>query len=100
MPFMKHALSSKERLILDLLGRDERYGLALVDASLGALKRGTVYVTLARMESQGLVTSRLEDAPPHQGGLPRRMYRATALAAELLTLQHALTTALAKAGVL
>ncbi len=95
---MKHALSAKERLILDLLGDDERYGLALVDASSGALKRGTVYVTLARMESQGLVTSRYEEAPPTQGGLPRRMYRVTALAAELMSLHTSFASALARAG--
>ncbi len=95
---MKHALSSKERLILDLLGDDERYGLALVDASSGELKRGTVYVTLARMEAQGLVTSRHEEAPPTQGGMPRRMYRVTALAAELMALQASFASALARAG--
>ena len=55
------------------------YGLELVAASKGRLKRGTVYVTLGRMEEKGLVTSRLEDAPPDAGGLPRRLYEATAL---------------------
>ena len=39
---MKHALAPKERLILELLQDGERYGLELVDASGGALKRGTV----------------------------------------------------------
>ena len=85
---MKHALSDKERIILELLETDERYGLELVDHSGGALKRGTVYVTLARMEAQGLVTSRHEDAPPAMGGMPRRLYRRTALATELLALQR------------
>lgn len=95
---MKHSLSPKERLILELLADGEQYGLALVDASGGALKRGTVYVTLSRMEAQGLVTSRHEDAPPTQGGMPRRLYRVTALAAELLALQTSFANAVALAG--
>ena len=71
-------LSAKESLILELLGRgDELYGLQLVAASKGRLKRGTVYVTLGRMETKGYVTSRAEDAPEGAGGLPRRLYEAT-----------------------
>ena len=71
-------LSGKETLILELLGRgDEQYGLQLVAASKGRLKRGTVYVTLGRMETKGYVTSRAEDAPDGAGGLPRRLYEAT-----------------------
>jgi DNA-binding PadR family transcriptional regulator len=73
-------LSRKEMLILGLLiEQDELYGLQLVSASRGELKRGTVYVTLGRMEDKGYVTSRQEDAPPEAGGMPRRGYRATAL---------------------
>ena len=72
-------LPPKEALILDLLIRNkELYGLELVAASKGRLKRGTVYVTLGRMEEKGYVTSRLEDAPPTAGGLPRRVYQVTA----------------------
>lgn len=70
-------LSEKERLILDLLTRGEQYGLQLVAASKGRLKRGTIYVTLGRMEDKGYVTSRTEDAPEGAGGLPRRLYEAT-----------------------
>jgi PadR family transcriptional regulator PadR len=73
-------LSGKEGLILDLVGREkEMYGLELVAASGGGLKRGTVYVTLARMEEKGFISSRLDDEPPESGGLPRRLYRATSL---------------------
>ena len=43
-------LSGTERLILDLLRQGELFGLQLVDRSEGALKRGTVYVTLGRMQ--------------------------------------------------
>ena len=73
-------LSAKESLILELLvDGGELYGLQLVAASKRRLKRGTVYVTLGRMEDKGLVASRLEDAPPNAGGLPRRIYAPTAL---------------------
>ena len=74
------SLSSKEAVILDLLARSkEMYGLELVAASDGELKRGTVYVTLGRMEEKGFVSSRLEAETPRLGGLPRRLYMATAL---------------------
>ena len=55
------------------------YGLELVAASGGELKRGTVYVTLGRMEEKGYIKSRQEAAPASTGGLPRRVYEATAL---------------------
>ena len=78
-------LSPKESLVLELLvGAREMYGLELVAASAGALKRGTVYVTLGRMEDKGYVASRLEGAPPAAGGLPRRIYAPTPLGREVL----------------
>jgi hypothetical protein len=36
---------------LDLVEERERYGLELVDLSASRLKRGSVYVTLGRMEA-------------------------------------------------
>src|SRR5687768_10001699 len=71
------SMSRTESLVLDLLRGRERYGLELVDASDGALKRGSVYVILARMEEKGFVESRQEDRTPGASGLPRRLYRAT-----------------------
>jgi DNA-binding PadR family transcriptional regulator len=69
-------LSALEALILDLLASRERaYGLELVAASHGRLKRGSIYVTLGRMEQKGLVTSSLETRPGD--GPPRRLYEAT-----------------------
>ena len=66
-------LARSESLILTLLTAKGRcYGLELVDASRGRLKRGGIYVTLGRMEEKGLVTS-----APSDGG--RRLYRPTAL---------------------
>ena len=86
-------LSGKEGLILELLGRSrEMYGLELVAASAGELKRGTVYVTLGRMEQKGFISSRLDEDPPPFGGLPRRLYTATVVGREV----HAAQTALRK----
>jgi PadR family transcriptional regulator, regulatory protein PadR len=80
-------LSPKESLILELLiGEREMYGLQLVAASRRRLKRGTVYVTLGRMEEKGYLTSRLEDQPPSAGGLRRRLYEPTALGRRVLAL--------------
>jgi DNA-binding PadR family transcriptional regulator len=73
-------LSPKEYLILQLLtDGKEMYGLELVGASRRQLKRGTVYVTLGRMEDKGYITSRLEAPPSEAGGMPRRIYQPTAL---------------------
>lgn len=77
-------LSGKELLILQLLVHERAmYGLELVVASAGELKRGTVYVTLGRMEQKGYIRSRKEDAPADAGGLPRRVYEPTTLGREL-----------------
>ena len=71
-------LSGKESVILDLLAeKGEMYGLELVAAADGRLKRGTVYVTLGRMEDKGYVESRQEEPHPGAIGLPRRLYHAT-----------------------
>ena len=78
-------VSPKELLVLELLRHQEFYGLQLVAASKGRLKRGTVYVTLGRMEEKGFITSRLEDAPPEAGGLPRRIYEPTAFGRRVLS---------------
>ena len=60
-------MSRTESLVMELLRGRERYGLELVDASDGTLKRGSVYVILARMEEKGFVDSRQEDrAGRHQ----------------------------------
>ena len=86
-------LSAKESLILALLIRERQlYGLQLVAASRRRLKRGTVYVTLGRMEEKGYISSRLEHPPADAGGMPRRVYQATALGRRV----HRLWTAAAR----
>lgn len=85
------SLPEKEALILQLLLRhDELYGLDLVARSKGALKRGTVYVTLGRMEKKGFIESRQEAPPVAEGGLPRRLYAATAFGTRVYEVWNAL----------
>lgn len=74
------SLSAKEALVLELLldnPTTEMYGLEMVVNSGNKLKRGTVYVTLDRMEDKGYVKSRQEDPQPNASGIPRRLYRVT-----------------------
>jgi DNA-binding PadR family transcriptional regulator len=79
-------LSKSEALVLRILiDCREAYGLDLVARSGGALKRGSVYVVLGRMEDKGLVEGRHEETSPSTGGLPRRQYRATGYGASVLT---------------
>ena len=67
--------------LLDLAGPEAVLGLHgqvhLVAASRGRLKRGSVYVTLGRMEDKGYVTSHLDERPGE--GPARRLYEPTAL---------------------
>lgn len=78
-------LSSKERLILELLvTHGELFGLELVNRAGGGLKRGTVYVTLGRMQEKGYLESRQEASAEGAIGLPRRLYRPTGYAMRVL----------------
>jgi DNA-binding PadR family transcriptional regulator len=86
--------SSKQALILEALRGREMFGLQLVEESHGRLKRGTVYVTLGRMQEKGYVESRLEDRQPGAIGLPRRLYRATAFGLRVLDAWHTFRAAL------
>ena len=92
-------LSAKERLILELLAnapRCELYGLEMVKRSNGQLKRGTVYVTLERMDEKGYVASR-EVKEPGQAGLPRRVFSVTGLGQRVLSAHEAARAAWAGA---
>jgi DNA-binding PadR family transcriptional regulator len=89
------SISDAESLVLDLLEGGERFGLELVAASGGRLKRGSVYVTLGRMEGKGFVQSRQEERAPGAIGLPRRMYRATAYGLKVRDAYRLLRDALA-----
>jgi DNA-binding PadR family transcriptional regulator len=76
-PILMPSISATEALIIDLLQDDERFGLELIEHSGRRLKRGTIYVTLSRMEAKGFVESRQEERPVGAIGLPRRLYRVT-----------------------
>lgn len=89
-------LPAKERLILELLlSEGPLFGLQLVEHSDGALKRGTVYATLGRMEQKGFVESEQETPLPGAIGLPRRVYRPTALGRRVLRAWTVFTRTLA-----
>jgi DNA-binding PadR family transcriptional regulator len=89
------SISPAESLILDLLESGERYGLELVENGGGRLKRGSVYVTLARMEAKGFVESRQEERAPGAIGLPRRLYTPTAYGLKVRDAYRLLREALA-----
>lgn len=84
-------LSKKESLILELLveGGQERFGLEMVEASNGNLKRGTIYVTLQRMEEKGLIESKKEPRGEGESGIARRLYRVTGHGQRVLAARQA-----------
>lgn len=69
--------------------RSPMYGLELVDKSNGELKRGTIYVTLGRLEDKGYIKSKREAEEPGVA-TPRRLYKPTGLGAKVY---HALEAA-------
>ena len=70
---------------MELLAHEgELFGLQMVEQSDGRLKRGTVYVTLGRMQEKGYLESRQEALPEGAIGLPRRLYRPTGHAMRVL----------------
>ena len=72
-------LPETERLILCILHEQgEQFALRLADRSGGSLKRGTVYITLQRMQSKGYVESQVEPAVQGASGRPRRWYHVSA----------------------
>jgi DNA-binding PadR family transcriptional regulator len=78
-------LSGKEHLVLELLvANGPSYGLQLVNSSKRRLKRGTVYVTLGRMEEKGYVESEADPAADDSLVLPRRIYRPSAYGLRVL----------------
>ena len=82
--------SRTELIVLRLLSEGgEQYGLQLVGASDGKLSRGGVYVLLGRLEQKGLVKGRRIPAPDDVGGLPRRLYKISALGMRALTAAEA-----------
>jgi len=76
---------------------DGAYGVALMnelESSVGRrVFRGSVYVTLDRLEEKGWVTSSLSESRPERGGRPRRLVSVTPQGvAELRRSREALLT--------
>ncbi len=72
----------EQMLLLAALRLGEKaYGVALMkeleDAVGRRVSRGSVYVTLDRMEAKGWVTSTLSGASEERGGRPRRVVKVT-----------------------
>lgn len=75
-------LRSTEAVILGVLlsqPAHEMYGLAILEESDGLLKRGSLYVTLQRMEEKRLLESRQETRSRPEAGIARRLYKVTGL---------------------
>lgn len=89
-------LSGTEQQVLKLMidgSQREWYGLELVKASEQGLKRGTIYVTLGRMEEKGFVTS-TKEAATDERVIPRRLYKVTGHGAKVYAAYQAAYLAL------
>ncbi len=83
------SLSHKEYIILEMLvNNGEMFGLEMVEASEGELKRGTIYVTLQRMTEKDYVQSREEARVEPEIGIPRRKYETTGLGEKIFKAQE------------
>ena len=79
------SLLPTELEVLQLLGDTPAgmYGLQLVNASEGKLRRGTVYITLGILEERGFLASTVRRDASHRA-LPRRIFRITTLGESVL----------------
>lgn len=78
-------LTQLQSLILSLLeDGGERYGLELIAASDGYLKRGTIYVLLGRLQGDKFVKSKLVKPKEGEQGPSRRVYHITGSGARAL----------------
>ena len=57
---------------------DEAYAVPIIDeierCTGRSISRGSVYITLDRLETKGFLKSRLGDPTPERGGRPKRYY--------------------------
>jgi DNA-binding PadR family transcriptional regulator len=82
--------SASEATILKLLAeRGPLYGLALVKASRGELRRASIYVKLERLLQKGLVSVRDDVVSDDYVGITRRLYELTELGARSLRAREA-----------
>jgi DNA-binding PadR family transcriptional regulator len=68
--------------VLHRQAEDEAFGSAIredIEQRSGRrVSRGSIYITLDRLEEKGLLTSRLGDPEPGRAGRPKRFFRVTA----------------------
>jgi len=66
------------------------YGLQVVSASKGVIRRSSVYVLLSRLQDKGFVKAKRPASDPDYPGLPRPTYRLTADGARVLAAADAI----------
>lgn len=74
---IERSMRRQRKVLVEMMG-DGRWhrGLDLVKASGGRLSRGGIYVALLRLEDDGFVESKYDDAPhPVTGEIRRRLFR-------------------------
>jgi PadR family transcriptional regulator PadR len=95
---LRFSASDTELLILAILSNNPEgmYGLELIRTSGEKLKRGTVYVTLGRMEEKGFIKSRIDKTADKHPGLPRPIYKITGAGSRVLSVARQLDSKLAE----
>jgi len=84
------ALGEFEQVVLLAVLRldDEAYAVSIADEILRctgrAVSRGSIYITLDRLETKGYLKSRLADPTPERGGRAKRYYALRPRAVEAL----------------
>jgi DNA-binding PadR family transcriptional regulator len=97
---MAELLGTFEQAVLLTILRlgDEAYGRAILGGVEETLRRdvsaGSVYTTLDRLETRGLVGSRLAEGTPARGGRARRYYTVAAKGMRALSDARATLTAM------
>lgn len=80
----------EQLILLSILRlRDNAYGVTirqeLADRAGRAVAPGALYTSLERLETKGLITSRMSDPTPQRGGRAKRYVTVTAAGMEALT---------------
>ena len=75
---------------------DEAYAVAIRDEILERtgrdVSRGSIYITLDRLETKGHLRSRLADPTPERGGRAKRYFRVTPAGVRALTMTRTALT--------
>lgn len=75
---MSHAQEQEYRILEVLSKEKELFGMQIIERDPNAGERGVIYITLGRMEKEGLLSSREEPGElPDPAMLRRRLYAIT-----------------------